>query len=104
MAFGRGAGFRTVESLGAWLHHAGCGTINADILAGRETPEQVPQGLSMLDEAYEVLKEKWAAVALPETFGELRPEHLRMMEECSGSVNGDFVSPPEINSSGVEIL
>jgi GT2 family glycosyltransferase len=100
----RRAGFKTVESLGAWLHHAGCGTVNAEISSGREKPEQVIKGLSMLDAAYEQFRAKWSRVSLPATFSELRGEHLRQLESCPAPAGGDFVPPVAIDPRNVEIL
>jgi GT2 family glycosyltransferase len=100
----RRAGFKTVESLGAWLHHAGCGTVNAEISSGREKPEQVVKGLSMLDAAYEQFRKKWPSAGLPATFGELRGAHLRRLETCPAPAGGEFEPPVELDSNYVERL
>jgi GT2 family glycosyltransferase len=100
----RRAGFRTVESLGAWLHHAGCGTINAELTSGREKPEQVDQGLPMLDVAYNMMREKWSGISLPPTFAELRTHHLEQMLTCPPPQGGEFCAPPSIESHAVQIL
>ncbi|MGA3067292.1 MAG: glycosyltransferase [Tepidisphaeraceae bacterium] len=100
----RRAGFRTVESMGAWLHHSGCGTINAELTAGREKPEEVAQGLPMLDAAYEVLRAKWSVAPLPATFREFTAAHFPILQAAPPSSADDFLAPIALDPEFCEIL
>jgi hypothetical protein len=100
----RRAGFRVVESMGAWLYHSGCGTINAEINAGREKPENVIDGMPMLDAAYDFLRSKWSAIPLPPSFAELGPEDLARMESAARSSADDLIPPIALDPEYCQVL
>ncbi|MGD1278470.1 MAG: glycosyltransferase [Tepidisphaeraceae bacterium] len=97
------AGFKIVCAKGAWLHHVGCGTINADLAAGRAQAERVKDGLSDLDRAYEQLRRKWP-VGLPASFGQLTLAHIEALRGSPPPQGGEYVPPVTIDPAVCEVL
>lgn len=100
---GQRAGFKIVCAKGAWLHHVGCGTINADLAAGRAQAEKVKDGLPDLEAAYQQLRSKWP-VALPALFGQLTLAHFEALRGSSPPQGGEYVAPVSVDPAVCEVL
>jgi len=97
------AGFKIVCAKGAWLHHAGCGTINADLAAGRAQRDKIQEGLSDLDRAVEQLGRKWA-VPLPASFAQWQMAQFDALRAAGIPEGGEFVPPVLPEEQVCEVL